>query len=223
MVPQMTTGRSIGIRRLALCLHSAFCILNYAGSANAQQLIDRVLARVGTNAVTMTDVRIALEVGLVDASGENRDAVALERTIDRQLHLDEVARFTPPEPPAEAVAEEVASMKMRAGPGLSALMTSTGLDEDRLQQLARETLRIRAYIAQRFGTSGQVTEDEARKYYEEHPAEFTRDGVRMPFEEAESLARQRASAERLRATIDKWIRDLRNRAEVVIPGSANQR
>jgi hypothetical protein len=223
MVPQMTTGRSIGIRRLALCLHSAFCILNYAGSANAQQLIDRVLARVGTNAVTMTDVRIALEVGLVDASGENRDAVALERTIDRQLQLDEVARFTPPEPPAEAVAEEVASMKMRAGPGLSALMTSTGLDEDRLQQLARETLRIRAYIAQRFGTSGQVTEDEARKYYEEHPAEFTRDGVRMPFEEAESLARQRASAERLRATIDKWIRDLRNRAEVVIPGSANQR
>jgi (p)ppGpp synthase/HD superfamily hydrolase len=114
-------------------------------------------------------------------------------------------------------------MKMRAASGLSALMTSTGLDEARLQLLARETLRIRAYIAQRFGTSVQVTEDEARKYYEEHPAEFTRDGVLMPFEGAESLARQRASAERLRATIDQWVRDLRMRSEVVIPGSANQR
>ena len=86
-------------------------------------------------------------------------------------------------------------------------------------QLARETLRIRAYIAQRFGSNGQVTEDEARKYYEEHPAEFTRDGVRIAFEEAEPVARQRASAERLRSTIDKWVRDLRTRSEVVIVGA----
>jgi len=222
VVPQVTTVRSIAIGRFALCLHSAFCILNCAGTANAQQLIDRVLARVGPSAVTMTDVRIALELGLVQVSGDDRQAVALERTIDRQLQLNEVARFSPPEPPAAAVAEEVASMKMRAGPGLNALMTSTGLDEDRLQQLARETLRTRAYIAQRFGTTVQVNEDEARKYYEEHPAEFTRDGVRLPFEEAESSARQRASTERLRVTLDKWDRDLRMRAEVVIVGSANQ-
>ena len=202
---------------LVLGLVSAGAVLG------AQQLIDRVLARVGTNPVTMTDVRIAVELGLVDGSGENRQTAALDRTIDRQLQLNEVARFTPPEPPASAVAEEVAAMKMRAGTGLSALMTATGLDEARLQQLARETLRIRAYIAQRFGTTVQATEDEARKYYEEHPEEFTRDGVRMPFEGAETLARQRASAERQRVTIDQWVRDLRMRAEVVIVGSTNQR
>jgi len=206
----------------ALCLHLAFCILNCSVSARAQQLIDRVLARVGTNAVTMTDVRAALELGLVEAApGENREAVALERAIERQLQLNEVARFSPPEPSAVAVSEEVAAMKMRAGAGLGALLTSTGVDEARLQQLARETLRIRAYIAQRFGTTGQVTEDEARKYYDDHPAEFTRDGVRMPFDEAETLARQRASAERLRTTLDQWVRDLRMRADVVIVGSAN--
>jgi hypothetical protein len=209
--------RRVPFLQLALCLVSAGAALD------GQQLIDRVLARVGTNPVTMTDVRIALELGLIDASGENRQTVALERTIDRQLQLNEVARFSPPEPPPAAVAEEVAAMKMRAGPGLSALMTSTGLDEARLQLLGRESLRIRAYIAQRFGTTVQVTEDEARKYYEEHPAEFTRDGVRMPFEEAEPVARQRGSAERLRVTLEQWIRDLRMRSEVVIVGSANQR
>ncbi len=208
--------------RIGLCLHFAFCLLNYGVTVQTQQLIDRVLARVGTNAVTMTDVRAALELGLVDAApGEDRQAVALERAIERQLQLNEVARFSPPEPSAVAVSEEVAAMKMRAGAGLAALLTSTGVDEARLQQLARETLRIRAYIAQRFGTTGQVTEDEARKYYDDHPAAFTRDGVRMPFEEAETLARQRASAERLRMTLDQWVRDLRMRADVVIVGSAN--
>lgn len=209
--------------RIALCVLLAFCILHYALAVDAQQLIDRVLARVGTTAVTMTDVRIAVELGLVEASSDNAQVAGLQGTIDRQLQLTEVARFSPPEPAAAAVAAEVEAMKMRAGSDLSALMTSTGLDEARLQQLARETLRIRAYIAQRFGTTVQVTEDEARKYYEEHPTEFTRDGVRMPFEEAEMQARQRASAERLRTTLEQWVRDLRIRADVVIVGDTKQR
>lgn len=206
--------------RRATLLSLALCLASVAVALDAQQLIDRVLARVGTAAVTMTDVRIAVALGLVDGPGENSQATALERTIDRQLQLNEVARFAPPEPSAEAVAEEVAAMKMRAGSDLSALMTSTGLDEQRLQLLARETLRLRAYIAQRFGTTVQVTEDEARRYYEEHPAEFTRDGVRMPFEQAEPEARQRASSERQRTTIEQWSRDLRMRADVVIVGTA---
>jgi hypothetical protein len=209
--------------RIGLCVHLAFCVLNYAVDASAQQLIDRVLARVGTTAVTLTDVRIALELGLVEASGENREAVALDRTIDRQLQLNEVARFAPPEPAVAAVQEEMRAMEMRAGANLSALRTSAGLDEARLEQLARETLRIRAYIAQRFGTTVQVTEDEARRYYEEHPAEFTRDGVRMPFEQAEAQARQRASSERLRMTLEQWVRDLRMRSDVVIVGATEDR
>jgi hypothetical protein len=210
------------LRRSAF-LHLALCSMSFGVALDAQQLIDRVLARVGTTAVTMTDVRIAIELGLVEASGQNQQSVALERTIDRQLQLTEVARFAPPEPAVAAVQEEIAALKMRAGPNLSALMTSTGLDEARLEQVARETLRIRAYIAQRFGTTVQATEDEARKYYEEHPAEFTRDGVRMPFEQAETLARQLASAERLRVTIEQWIRDLRMRSDVVIVGNARPR
>jgi hypothetical protein len=206
--------------RRAVCLHSAFCILHFTVAADAQTLIDRVLARVGMNAVTMTDVRAAQALGLIETRpGEDLQAVALERTIDRQLLLDEVARFSPPEPPAEAVAAEVEAMKSRVGPGFAALASATGLDDAKLHELARETVRIRAYISQRFGASAQVTADEARKYYVDHPAEFTRNGVLIALEEAEAEARQRASAERLRVTIEQWIRDLRSRAEVVIVGA----
>ncbi|HEU4691589.1 MAG TPA: hypothetical protein VFS23_24670 [Vicinamibacterales bacterium] len=219
VVTQVNSVRSSSRYLLAVCLHSAFFVLHYGATAQAWQLIERVLARVGTNAVTMTDVRAARELGLVETKpGENPEAVALERTIERQLMLDEVARFSPPEPADAAVAEEVAAMKLRAGSGLDALINATGLNDERLRQLARDTLRIRAYIAQRFGMSVQVTEDEARRYYEEHPAEFIRDGVQIAFEEAEPVARQRASAERLRSTIEKWVRDLRSRSGVVIVG-----
>jgi hypothetical protein len=209
------------LRRSTFCLHFAYCILHCGYAVNAQQLIDRVLARVGTSAVTVTDVRAALELGLVEINpGDDPQAAALERSIERQLLLNEVARFAPPEPTPAEIMEEVAAMRSRAGSGLDALMTSTGIDDAKLQQLARETLRIRAYIAQRFGTSVQVTEDEARKYYDEHPVEFTREGVQISFEEAETAARQRASAERLRATIHQWVADLRTRSEVVVVGGS---
>jgi hypothetical protein len=211
------------LRRL-LCLPVALWVLHSGASVIAQQLIDRVLARVGTSAVTMTDIRAAIELGLVETKpGEDRQSVALQRTIERRLVLDEVARFAPPEPAAEAIMEEVAAMRARAGAGFDALVLATGLDEVKLRQLARETLRIRAYVAQRFGTTAQVTVEEARKYYEEHPEEFTRDGVRMPFEQSEGEARQRASAERLRVTIDQWVQDLSKRAEVVIVGGGPAR
>jgi hypothetical protein len=203
-----------------LLLLSALGLLHDPTQIDAQQLLDKVLARVGTTAITLTDVRAAVGLGLVEIPpGETGEAAGLQRVIDRQIVLNEVARFAPPEPAAADVAEQVASMKSRAGPSFERLAASAGLDEARLQEMARQTLRIRAYTTQRFGTMAQVTEDEARKYFDDHPEQFTRDGARLSFEQAAPAARQRASAERLRATTDQWIRDLRARADVVIVGS----
>ena len=42
-------------------------------------------------------------------------------------------------------------MKATAGTQTAAVITRTGVDEKRLAEFARETLRIQAYIAQRFG------------------------------------------------------------------------
>jgi hypothetical protein len=201
-------------------LHFAFCILHYGVQLDARQLLDKVLARVGPTAITLTDVRAAVGLGLVDVEpGETGETAGLQRVIERQIVLNEVARFAPPEPAAADVAAQVTAMKSRAGPSYDRLAASTGLDDAKLQELARQTLRIRAYTTQRFGTMAQVTEEEARKYFDDHPEQFTQNGARLSFEQAAPAARQQASAERLRATTDQWIRDLRARADVVIVGS----
>ena len=95
----------------------------------------------------------------------------------------------------------------------SALERQTGLDERRIRDIARENLRIRAYVDQRFGIITQVGDAEVRQYYEGHPQEFTRNGEVLPFAEAESLARRRAAAARRQATVDQWLADLRARAD----------
>ena len=111
---------------------------------------------------------------------------------------------------------EAARLEMNAGARLPALMQSTGLTKQRMSDIARDTLRIAAYLDQRFGTVVQVSDEEVATYYRAHEAEFSRGGDTIPFEEVEPTVRQRVSAERRRATVEQWIRDLRSRAEVAI-------
>ena len=181
----------------------------------AQQLLDRVLARIDTEAITQTDVETLVEFGLIDTKSATLPA-AIRQAIERQLALREVARFPPPEPPAAAVDQQLAAMKARVGERLDAVMRANGVDEVRLRALARDTLRIRLYLDQRFGTSTQVTEEDARKYFEEHRDQFTRNGEALTFEQAAAEARQRASAERQAKAVTQWLQDLRSRSEVVL-------
>lgn len=183
-----------------------------------QHLLERVAARVNGYAITLTDVRAAMALGVVEVPpGAGDEAVATDRLVNRQLVLAEVARFAPPEPSPAAIATETAALVERAGPGLARVMASTGLDQAAVQGIARDNLRIQAYLDQRFGTTVQLTEDEVTQYYRIHPDEFTKNGTLSPFTEAEPLVRQGASAERRAATVEQWVRDLRMRADVSVP------
>jgi hypothetical protein len=154
-------------------------------------------------------------LGLVEIPpGADPVAAAARGLIERQLLLTEVARFSPPEPDAAAVQREVASLERRAGSELAALLTATGLSEGRIREHARDTLRIEAYLNQRFGVATQVGDDEALRYYESHLEEFRENGRLMSFDEGLPRAKALASAERRRATVAQWMRDLRARASI---------
>jgi hypothetical protein len=192
-------------------------LVGWCQAPRAQQLLDRVVARVNGLAITLSDVRAATGVGVIESTqADVPGTLEIEQAIDRQLLLAEVARFGPPEPRAAAIDMRVAALKANAGSRLSALMQSTGLDENRLRDMARDELRIEAYLDQRFGTTVQVSDEEAARYYAAHPEEFTRDGTLIPLGAAAEAARRAASEERRRTTVTRWISDLRARAEVVI-------
>jgi hypothetical protein len=182
---------------------------------SGQQLLDRVVARVNGAIIMLTDVNAAVGLGLVQVTaGEDPEAAATRQLIERQLILAEVARFAPPEPAAAVIEREVAALRAHAGARLEMLMQTTGLDEQRIRDLARESLRIQAYLSQRFGANLQVSDEEGEQYYRAHPEEFTRNGVLVPYEDAAPVARERASALRRLALVAQWLRDLRARADV---------
>jgi hypothetical protein len=203
-----------GERRIAWLVF-ATCML-WLSFPSAQQLLDRVLARVDGAPITLTDVQAAVGLGIIQVGSADPIAEGTQQMLDRQLELTEVQRFPPPEPSRDTVARETDRLKMNAGPRLPTLMQSTGLTEQRISDMARDNLRIAAYLDQRFGTTVQVSDEEVAAYYRTHEAEFTNSSGVVPYEEAEPIARQRASSERRRAIVNQWIRDLRSRADVAV-------
>ena len=183
-------------------------------SAGAEQLLDRMVARVGDVTITRMDVQAALEFGLVEiAPGNDREAEALNRLIDRHLALEEIERGRAPTPDPAAVDAEVARLKANAGSRLPSIMTGTGVDEARLRAMAVDTVRIRAYLQERF-PSVPVSDFEAEQYYRANPEAFRRDGTIMPLQEALPQARAAASQARRQTRIAQWLANLRNRGDV---------
>jgi hypothetical protein len=185
--------------------------------ASGQQILDRVLARVGNDAITLSDVQAAIALGIVDRpEGVDPILFALQQLIERRLVLAEVARFAPPEPDLVTLNGQVTALKARVGSAadLATLEKSTGVGEAQIREIARDNLRIQAYLNQRFGSSVQVSDEDVAQYYRTHLEQFRVNGELLPFEAAEPSARQKAAAERRSAIVFQWMRELRQRADV---------
>ena len=137
------------------CLRGVCLVLLTAAPARAE-VIDRVLAVVGGQLITLSDVTAARDLRLVPPE-QTADPIRtiLSKLIDRELVLAEVERYAPPEPTAEAVDVEVRRVRARfdSDEALNAALTRSGMDEKHLRETLRQDLRIRAYLDQRFSAA----------------------------------------------------------------------
>src|SRR5262245_18139485 len=106
---QKETTKTTKVTKKVLISGSFVLFVSFVVNPSAQQLLDRVVARVGTVAITQTDIDSAVAFGIVEAkAADGRDPV--KQMIDRRLILAEVSRFPPPEPTEDAVNEQLAKM-----------------------------------------------------------------------------------------------------------------
>jgi hypothetical protein len=142
--------------RIVRCVFCIAAVLAFSGTASAAanaEIIDRVLAVVGTAVITQSDATAAFELGIVSFDpGDDPMANVLSKLIDRQLVLLEVERYAPPDPPAAAVDRLLESVRAKFATSelYAAALSRSGVDEPRLRQLLRDQLRIETYFNQRF-------------------------------------------------------------------------
>jgi hypothetical protein len=131
----------------------------FASSAPAvhAELIERVLAVVAGQPITLSDVVGARDLGFQSA-GDAPDPLRaiLTKLIDRELMLAETDRYGPPEPTTDSVDRDVARVRARfASQGeFDAAVARSGIDPQHLRETVRQNLRIAAYLDQRFTAAG---------------------------------------------------------------------
>jgi hypothetical protein len=146
---------TLRVLRLFMCCLAATALGRAAASA---EIIDRVLAVVSGDLITLSDVTAARDLHLQTAEGAADPTRAiLSKLIDRELVLAEVERYGPPEPPTEAVDAEVRKVRERfpSAADYTDALRRSGIDEAHLRETLRQDLRIRTYEDQRFASAGE--------------------------------------------------------------------
>jgi hypothetical protein len=182
-----------------------------------QELLDRTLALVGGQPITLSDARTVIALGLVepDRTGDPVPGVALQ-LVDRELILREVQRYAPPAPSDSAVEARLDEIRKRFADAaaLTSVLDRYGFTEARLRAWIRDDLRTQSYLAQRFASASTPTDTEIEQAYARSRAEF--DKTALTFEQAAPTVRERLMASRRRELIADWVADLRRRTDVVV-------
>jgi hypothetical protein len=126
-------------------------------SAADAEVIDRILAVVGGQPLTLSDVTAARQFGLIEPPAGTADSAAyvIDRLIDRTLMLAEVDRFQPPEPDPVEITIRVDALERRAGSAAAfdKALAVTGTTREQLRRHIRDDLRMTTYLNQRFGAA----------------------------------------------------------------------
>jgi len=132
------------------------------GALQSPAVIDRIMAVVSGQPITLSDVNAVLLFHFVDPPAGTSDVLghALERLIERDLMLTEVDRFQPPEPAPIEISLRVQQLEQRAGSAdaFERALAVTGMTRDQLRRYIRDDLRITTYLNQRFGSNRDPAE-----------------------------------------------------------------
>jgi hypothetical protein len=126
--------------------------------AQPGEIIDRVLAIVAGDVITQSDVLLARDLQLVSASSASDPTrEILTALIERALVLGEVERYAPPEPASGEIDRRLQTIRTRfqTPEAFEAALAHAGLEERHLREILRQDLRIEAYLAERFPSTGR--------------------------------------------------------------------
>jgi hypothetical protein len=177
-------------------------------------VVDRIVAVVGGQAITLSDVRAARALRLVTTG--STDAELVDGLVVRELMRAEVERFSMPAPDASEIDARVAAIKARLGTDAAFALDALGLSEQRLRAWLEDDRRIERYLEQRFDVAAQPTDEEVQTFFQSREPEFARDGQPQPFAAVRADVRARLMAMRRQQLIDEWVAGLRRRTVVAL-------
>ena len=206
-------------RAAILFLLSAFIGSTFIFSC--AQMVDRIVAVVNEEVITLTDVRIAEAFGLyAEEIGEEEEdprSLILQKLIDQkvviQLSGEEVLID------AEKLDENLMRITQRLGAEeVERRLTHFGLDWENLKDFLREKMAYQTIISERFSKVNPVSLKEIEEYYQRSyvPAQKEKGVEPKPMMEILDEIESGIKQEKVEAQIQDWIMNLRDKSDIQI-------
>jgi len=195
-------------------------LLPLPGRAHAQEVVDRIVARVETDIILLSDVRqLSRYQTFLDGKPQS-DADILNRLIDQWIVRSEagVARF--PQPSEEDVNRSIERLKrsFSSPEEFQTRQKQSGISDDEIRRFVRAQLYLSNYLDSRFRPAIQVDEKAVDDFYKSRvvPRAESRGQTPPTLDNARDFIQEALVQGAINEQADRWLKESRARVRIEI-------
>lgn len=188
------------------------------GFVSAQEVIDRIVARLENDIILLSDVHALSRYQLfVDGKSES-DAQVLDRLIDQWIVRNEASISRFPQPSDEDVQRSLARLKRSfSSPQVfEERKQQTGMTDEELLKMLKSQLYLSNYLDTRFRPSIQIDEKAIEEFYKTRvvPRAEARGQAPPPMDTARDFIQEALVQRAINEQADRWLKESRSRLHV---------
>jgi hypothetical protein len=186
----------------------------------AQGVVDRIVARVDTDIILLSDVRQLSHYQTFLDGKPQSDADILNRLIDQWIVRSEagVARF--PQPSDEDVSRSIERLKrsFSSPEEFQARQKQSGITDEEIRRFVRAQLYLSNYLDSRFRPSIQIDDKAIEDFYRNRvvPRAETRGQTPPTLENARDFIQEALVQRAINEQSDRWLKESRARIRIEI-------
>lgn len=206
------------MRRARHTLIVGMFLLMGAALARAQEVVDRIVARVDTDIILLSDVRELARYQLfVDGKSETDEQI-LDRLIDQWIVRNEAKAALFPQPSDEDVKRSLERLKrsFSSPEEYEDRKKQTGLTDEDVERMLRAQLYLSNYLDSRFRASIQVDEKDIEEFYKTRiiPRSESRGQTPPTLDAARGFIREALVQRAINEQSERWLKESRARLRV---------
>jgi len=189
---------------------------------SAQVLVDRIVARIENDIITLSDLRETERVQmLLEGKPETQDQI-LQRVIEQWIIRTEMDTAGFPEPSEEAVARAITRVQSRfaSKEAFDARLAELRLTRQDVVRVMTAQLRALRYVDYKLRGVSQPGPEQVREYFEREliPA-LQKKGETLPeFDDVEPQIRELLTQRELTARAERWLQETKARLRIETMG-----
>jgi len=195
-------------------------LLGWPGPSQAQEVVDRIAARVETDIILLSDIRQLNRYQIFLDGKAQSDADILNRLIDQWIVRNEanVARF--PQPSVDDINRSLERLKrsFSSPEEFQARQKQSGITDEEIRRFLRAQLYLSNYLDTRFRPAIQVDEKAIEDFYRTRvvPRAESRGQTPPTLDNARDFIQEALVQQAINEQSDRWLKESRTRVRVEI-------